>query len=85
MRWMQKRYIIEIGLAALSLTVFVATLIWSEWIEIIFGVDPDQGDGSIEWLIIAMATVSALVAILLARSDRRRLRASEGGARWPRH
>jgi hypothetical protein len=79
MSQMRKRLGIEVALAAISLAIFVATLAWPEWIEMVFGVDPDQGDGSIEWLIMAVTAGLALVSILFARSDWRRLRTlSEG-------
>ena len=29
----------------LSVLLFFATLLWPEWIEIVFGVDPDFGNG----------------------------------------
>jgi hypothetical protein len=73
---------LEVGLAALSVLLFVATLLWREWIEIVFRVDPDHGDGSLEWLIMALTATSAIVASLLARADWRRLHeAAEGLAR----
>jgi membrane-anchored protein YejM (alkaline phosphatase superfamily) len=79
MSQMRKRLGIEVALAAISLAIFVATLAWPEWIEMVFGVDPDQGDGSIEWLIMAVTAGLALVSILFARSDWRHLRTlSEG-------
>jgi apolipoprotein N-acyltransferase len=78
----RKRLRIEIGLATFNVALFVATLAWSEWIEILFGVDPDQGDSSIEWLIMGMAAALAIAAIFLARTDWRRLNAiGKGPAR----
>jgi len=75
-----KRLRLEAGLAALSAALFVATLVWPEWIEAVFGVDPDGGDGSMEWLAVAVAAACAVAAILFARAGWRRLRsAREGG------
>jgi hypothetical protein len=31
----------------------VVTLFWHDWIEAVFRVDPDQGKGSAEWLVVA--------------------------------
>jgi hypothetical protein len=38
----------------------VATLVWNDWIELLFKVDPDAGDGSLE---------KAIVAVLVAAAD----------------
>ena len=70
----RKRLRLDVGLAILSVLLFVATPLWPEWIEIVFGVDPDFGNGSLEWLIMELAAISAVVAISLARADWRRIR-----------
>jgi hypothetical protein len=74
----RKRLALEVGLAILSVLLFVATPLWPEWIEIVFGVDPDNGNGSIEWLIMELTAISAVVAIFLACADWRRLRSKLG-------
>lgn len=48
------------------------TVIWHDWIEAIFGVDPDQGNGSFEWIVVAALAVGACVSALLALAARRR-------------
>src|SRR6267378_990695 len=76
----RKRLRLEVGLAILSVLLFVATPLWPEWIEIVFGVDPDYGNGSIEWLIMELTAISAVVAIFLARADWRRLRSGQAAS-----
>jgi hypothetical protein len=66
------RFWIEAGLAIISLLLLVVTLISREWIEIVFGVDPDHGSGSLEWLIVAVAALVATVFSVIARSEWRR-------------
>jgi len=70
----RRRLRLEVGLATLSALLFFATLLWPEWIEIVFGIDPDFGNGSFEWLIMELTVISAVVAIFLARADWRRIR-----------
>ena len=70
----RRRLRLEVGLATLSALLFFATLLWPEWIEIVFGIDPDFGNGSFEWLIMELTAISAVVAIFLARADWRRIR-----------
>ena len=41
----RRRLRLEVGLAMLSVLLFFATTLWPEWIEIVFGVDPDFGNG----------------------------------------
>ena len=72
------RFWIEAGLAALTAILFVVTLISREWIEAIFKVDPDGGDGSLEWAIVAALFATSLTLSLLARAEWRRKAALEG-------
>jgi hypothetical protein len=70
-REQRKRFWIEVGLAVLSGSLALLTLITREWIELLFGVDPDGGSGLLEWLIVvALAAVTVMFG-LLARSERR--------------
>jgi hypothetical protein len=63
---------IETILAAASALLLVLTLIWPDWIEIIFGVDLDYRSGSLEWLL-ALACLGITIAFAaLARHEWRR-------------
>ncbi|MGV4891926.1 hypothetical protein ACSR0Z_36290 [Streptomyces viridosporus] len=55
--------------------LFLVTLIWPDWIEAVFGVDPDQRSGALEWAIVAVALCATLTFSLLARSEYREARA----------
>jgi hypothetical protein len=63
---------LEAGLAGLSALLFLLTLAWRDWIEIVFGVDPDHGNGSLEWIIVALTAAAAVVFAALARAEWRR-------------
>ena len=70
------RFWLEMGLAVITGILFVITFVWNEWIEIIFHVDPDSGNGSLEWLIVGTLLVITLVLFFLARYEWRRTRTS---------
>jgi hypothetical protein len=74
-RMLMVRFWIESTLAAASAFLAVLTLVWPDWIEGIFGVDPDGGSGALEWAIVAALMSTALVATMLARADLRRAQA----------
>ncbi|WP_344810137.1 hypothetical protein [Microlunatus ginsengisoli] len=54
--------IVEFVLAAMFGVLAVVTAVNSEWIEEVFGIDPDGGSGALEWAIVAAFGVLALVA-----------------------
>jgi len=57
----------------LAAVLAVLTAIWPDWIELLFGADPDGGDGSTEWGIVAALAVVAILFAALARFEHRRL------------
>jgi hypothetical protein len=67
------RFWVEAGCATASGIFFLLTVVWADWIEIVFGIDPDHGDGSAEWAIAAAAAVVTVIFTVAARIDRRRL------------
>jgi Mg2+ and Co2+ transporter CorA len=60
---------IEIALSALLGIATIVTAIWPTWIEGVFGVDPDGGNGTAEWWIVAVLAVITVAAAALARRD----------------
>ena len=50
----------------------VVTLFWRDWIEIVFGFDPDHDNGSVELLIVFCLFVVAIVLGVTAKWERRR-------------
>ena len=63
------RFCIEAGLAALSGFLCLLTLVWRDWIEAVFGVDPDHHSGSLEWAIVATLLGVAAVSSILALAE----------------
>ena len=72
MRTLRTRFWVETALAVLSAGLFVLTLFSREWIEVLFGVDPDGGDGSLEWAIVGVLVAATVLFSLLARIEWRR-------------
>jgi hypothetical protein len=66
------RFRIEFALAIVSAFLFVLTLLTREWIEIVFGVEPDGGSGVLEWAITLAFLLAAVSLFVLARHDQRR-------------
>jgi hypothetical protein len=66
-RTLRRRYWFEVALAVLTGILLILTLITREWIEELFGVDPDGGSGALEWAIVIgllLITVITVVAAL---------------------
>jgi hypothetical protein len=73
MRTIRRRYWFELGLAVLAGALAVLTLVNREWIEVVFGVDPDEGSGALEWGIVFALGGVALISAVVARAERRRV------------
>jgi hypothetical protein len=71
---MRRRFRVETGLACASFLLLLATLVWREWIELVFRVDPDHGNGTLEWLIVAVLAATTAVFAFRAHAQWRRIR-----------
>ncbi len=65
---------LETGMATITGILFVITLVWRDWIEIVFNIDPDNRNGSLEWLIVGVLLAVTLVLFTLAGFEWRRAR-----------
>jgi hypothetical protein len=72
------RFWLEAGVATVTLILSVITSVWRDWIEIVFGVEPDGGNGSLEWLILALLLAVTITLFVQARYEWRRARATIG-------
>jgi hypothetical protein len=58
--------------AVASAVLFIVTLVNREWIEIFFAVEPDGGNGTMEWsVVIVLAALTLLSVTLVGREWRR--------------
>lgn len=78
---MTMRLAIQLALFVISALLFLVTLVWHDWIELVFGVEPDQGSGGLEWALVAVPAVAAVVFGLRAGAEWRRVRLAAGAGR----
>jgi hypothetical protein len=78
MRTARIRLWIEVALAVLAAGLAILTLITREWIELLFGIDPDAGSGALEWAIVIALFIASVALALIARWDRKRHVATAG-------
>ncbi len=71
---LRSRFYPETVLGIVSGVLFVVTLLNRAWIETLFHVDPDGGQGWVEWLIVGGLVALTLVMAALARYEWRRAR-----------
>jgi hypothetical protein len=64
---------LQLGLATLFGGTALLTLVRRDWLEAIFGIDPDQHSGSFEWIVVAVLAFGAVSFACLARRQWRRL------------
>ena len=68
---------VESALAVGCAGLAVASMIQPDWIERLTGFEPDAGDGSAEWGVVAAFALAAIVAGFFARHHWQRLRTAE--------
>jgi hypothetical protein len=66
------RFWAQTGMALISGVILLMTVLWRDWVEIVFGVDPDSHSGSLEWLIVAVALAVTVSTVALAAREWRR-------------
>jgi hypothetical protein len=70
------RFWLQAGFSLAALVSTVVTLVSREWIEFFTGWDPDGGNGTLEWAIVAVLGVVAISFGFAARREWRRPRAA---------
>jgi hypothetical protein len=68
----RRRFWVEVGLAVGSAALLAITLLRHDWIELVFGVDPDEGNGLVEVLISASFLAMTLIFAVSSRLEWRR-------------
>jgi hypothetical protein len=68
----RRRFWVEAALTAVTGVLFLLTLVWRDWLEAVFGWDPDHHDGSAEWFLVAGLFVVTAVLYAVTRVEWRR-------------
>jgi hypothetical protein len=71
-RTLRMRFWLEAILGVISAALLVLTLLVPDWIEAVFGIEPDEGNGSLEWAIAGGLLAVTIAASALARIEWRR-------------
>lgn len=71
-RWL----LVEVVLAGLSGVLAAVTFVWPDWIELVFRVNPDGGNGWLEWAVAGSLLLASAALGLLARARHRHLQLS---------
>lgn len=66
---LRTRFWVEALLGSAGLVIAVMTVLWHDWIELIFGVDPDNGSGAAEWLVVGLLLSAAVSFAIAARFE----------------
>lgn len=73
---LRRRFWLEAGMATVTSILFVITLVQRDWIEVVFGADPDNRNGTLEWLIVGLLLLVTITLFTLASYEWRRARAA---------
>jgi hypothetical protein len=63
---------LRLGLGVTTLVACLATMVWPDWIEEVFHIDPDRGNGTLEAAIVVVLGAVSIVSLAQAWSIRRR-------------
>jgi hypothetical protein len=66
---LRRRFFVEVGLAVVCAVLAVLTVVWRDWLEIVFKVDPDNHSGTWEWIIVVVACALAITFSIASRRE----------------
>ena len=78
MRRSKIRVRLEVTVALCAGILGILTIFWHDWIEVLTGWDPDQHNGTVEWVVVVGLLAVAVVMGLVARRHWRLLAAVPG-------
>ena len=69
---LRKRFSLEVAASVVTTSILVLTVVWPNWIELAFRVDPDRNGGWVEWAVVVVCAVATVASIMGARMEWRR-------------
>jgi len=78
LRHSKARVQLEAAVALCAGILGILTVFWRDWIEVLTGWDPDQHNGTAEWVVVAGLLAVAVAMGLVARRHWRLLTADPG-------
>jgi hypothetical protein len=63
---------LETVLASMTAFLVILTAVWHDWIEGIFGFDPDHHNGMFEWELVVVCLLVTVLCAWLARREWRK-------------
>lgn len=63
---------VKLAVATLTAVLSALTLVWHDWIEVVFHADPDHDSGGLELLVLLVGFALTLALSLSARREWRR-------------
>lgn len=73
-RGLRLAFWLDLVLSGFGTFLGLLTIVWHDWIETVFGVDPDHGNGSAERIAVVVLLMIGAIAGALARREWRRSR-----------
>jgi hypothetical protein len=73
LRW---HFYVEAGAGVITTALFLATLVYPDWIEALFRIDPDNASGWLERLVVGGLLVMMIAMLSLARREWRKTMAT---------
>ena len=71
-RSVRVRFWLELALALLTAVAAIATILWPAWIEAVFGIDLDEGNGTLELAVTLAIALASITLAAIARTEWRR-------------
>jgi hypothetical protein len=68
---------VEFALAGAFVLLALVTALMPAWIEVVFRVDPDAGSGVLEWALVTVLALLAVIAAFRGMRDYRRAARTE--------
>jgi hypothetical protein len=69
MHTVRRRFWVEAAAAVVTGVMLVVTAIAPDWIERLWEVEPDGGDGSLEWMLVGVLALVTITLVVAARVE----------------